>query len=201
MRTIETTVYSFSELSEGAKQTAIEKWRDGTEDFFWSDEWLESIKKGCEAFNGEFTDYSIDCLCIGRSYWIVKGDEDLEITGQRLRTYLLNNYYSNFFEPKPQGEYKKRGNGNWRHDRYSKILYVETGCPFTGYCGDENFMDVFRKFIKTPDNSTFFELLEDAVNNALQGLVEDCENQQSDEYIAEHIEANEYEFTGDGNRI
>jgi hypothetical protein len=202
MRTIKTNVYAFNELAEDAKEKAIEKFRDNDTEFAWSNEWMDSIKKGLEAFDAELSDWSIDCLCIGRSSYRISCDEGLEITGQRLRTYLLNNYYSNFFTCKPYGQYEKRENGKYRYDRYSNIQYTETCCPFTGFCGDEDFMDVFRGFIKSPDNDrTLADLLKEAVEKTLYALQYDCEHQTSDEGITETIEANEYEFTADGAEI
>ena len=203
--TVTTEVYQFDELTEQAKEVAREWWREYTysNGFAWSEEYINSVKEGLEAFNAELKDYSIDCQNINCSSWTVKNNNDNtdELTWQRLRKWLLNNYYSNFFERKPQGKYTKNEvTKKWNYKRRSRITYTETSCPFTGYCGDEDFMDVFRKFINNPDNSTLEELLNEATEATFRALEADCEHQLTDEYIDEVIEINEYEFTVDGKR-
>lgn len=202
MRTVRTKVYKFNELSKQSQQKAIEKYQE-TQEFFWVDEWISSIKNGLKNFGAKLTDWSISYTSYDRSSFSIENNNENteELTGLRLRTWLLNNYYSNFFEGKPYGVYQKNPNtGRWFHPRISKVIFKETCCPFTGYCGDENFMDIFREFIKKPDGRNLDELLNDAVEKTIKGLQDDCESQQEDEYIAEHMEANGYEFTQDGER-
>lgn len=204
METRTYTVYKFDELPEDGKKAAIEKWRETTlhnGDFFWNREWMESIKQGLHNFGAELQDWSIDFLGDDRSWWKISIDSETqeEITGMRLRTWLLNNHWDNFFKRKHYGEYiynKETEKG--RYQRYSRCQWIETSCPFTGYCGDEDFMDVFRDFIKKPDNSTFKELLEDAVRRTVKAMQADCNYQISDEGITEIIQCNEYDFTEDG---
>lgn len=196
MRTIETNIFNFSELSEEAKQNAIEEIRNKETDFFWSNEWMASIKQGLVNFGAELQNYSIDFCNPSQSSFKISNDNSNteELTGLRLRTWLLNNYYHNFFQRKPQGAYTKS-------DRRSKITFIETSCPFTGYCGDEDFMDTFRAFIKSPDNRTLDELLNEATEAVIQAGAKDYECQTSDEGIKDSIEANGYEFTETGELI
>jgi hypothetical protein len=49
MKVIETTVYSFDELSDQAKEKARDQWRANS-DFLWSDEAENSIKEFCGHF-------------------------------------------------------------------------------------------------------------------------------------------------------
>lgn len=61
MRTIETTIYTFNELSESAKQTAIEKQRYYAE-YPWTSDCLNSINSFCDEFSVKVTDcYLSDC--------------------------------------------------------------------------------------------------------------------------------------------
>ena len=201
MRTIETKIYTFDELSEEAKEKAIEYFQ-ATEDFdFVGQDAMATIRKGLEAFGNGLSNWSIDYTSSARSSFSIESvDSQIEeLTGQRLRTWLLNNHYENFFEPKPYGKYEKRANGKWRNDRYSKILKTATCCPFTGVCYDESFMDVFREFVKNPCNYTTFEdLLKSAVETVLSDLEKECEYLISEEAIIERIEGGDYEFTENG---
>lgn len=203
MRTETISIYQFAELSEEAKETAREWWRNATlkNGFAWQEEWIESIKRGLKSFGADLYNYDIDCLNASQSLVAIKNynDNTEELKDLRLRTWLLNNYYHNFFERKPYGSYtKNEKTGKWSYKRRSNVLYIETSCPFTGYCGDENFMDIFREFIKKPDGRTLDELLQDATDATLRGLEQDCAHQLTDEYIDEVIQANGYEFNEDG---
>jgi hypothetical protein len=61
MRTIETTIYTFDELSDEAKERAISQHRQCVE-YPWFSECLESLKAFCDEFGVKVTDYTLsDC--------------------------------------------------------------------------------------------------------------------------------------------
>jgi hypothetical protein len=61
MRTIETTLYTFDELSDAAKEQAIAKQRQYV-DYPWFSECLDSLKAFCDEFSVKVTDYTLsDC--------------------------------------------------------------------------------------------------------------------------------------------
>ena len=61
MRTIETTIYFFDELSDEAKEAAIQHIRQITE-YPWYSECVDSLKAFCNVFNVRVTDYTLsDC--------------------------------------------------------------------------------------------------------------------------------------------
>jgi hypothetical protein len=61
MRTIETTIYTFEELSDEAKEQAIEKQRQYVE-YPWFSECLDSLNAFCDEFGIEVKDYTFsDC--------------------------------------------------------------------------------------------------------------------------------------------
>jgi hypothetical protein len=76
----------------------------------------------------------------------------------------------------------------WIIDEHKNDLSVE---ELTGYCADYPLIDEWNK---TKD-----------VDGAIDAWVNDCqkdyEYQQSDEYMFEHCESNEYEFTKEGKLI
>lgn len=212
MRTVTTTLYQFDELSEEAKEKAIEQYRDkriydGDFFSFFTDDCLKSIKKGLKALGAELGRYSIDCLNVNQSSWSVDcenpgEDQDEPITGYRLRKWILNNHYSALFERKPYGEYtKNEKTGHWSYPRRSRIMYQETCCPFTGVCYDESFIDPIREFIKKPDSRNWEELLTDCVERALRDLESECEYYTTDEGVMAEINTQEPEFEEDGTLV
>lgn len=62
MRTIETTVFTFDELPERAKERAINKMREITE-YPWFTECKDSLRAFCEKFSVKVTDY-----CLSNDY-------------------------------------------------------------------------------------------------------------------------------------
>jgi hypothetical protein len=202
MKTIEIKLFQFDELSDESKQRAIQEWREEGIDHWWTDEYIETIKKGLKAFDAVFADYEIDFAETYRSSWRIDALEPKEeITGQRLRTWIINNYWGVLYSKKHYGEYTKDATGTWKYPRYSRIIQTESDCPFTGFCGDNDFLEPMRKFIKRPnDGQTFKDLLNECVESVLFAGNKDFEYQYSDEGIAETIRGNEYDFRANGER-
>lgn len=198
MRTIRTKVYKFSELSKLAQKNAINWWRDGETFDYLYEEAFDSLKKFCEAFDINLRDYDFNEPY--RSHYSFNLEDNiLELSGLRLRTYLINNYYYLLHERRPYGKYEKRENGKYRYDRYSKCQFIETSCPFTGTCYDEELLYPIRKFISKPTNDDFKDLLEECLSNINKSVESEIKAQCEDENVVETIKMNEYEFTKDGN--
>lgn len=217
MRTITTTVeaFKFDELSEEAKQTAIQEYRgDGVDTSHNWNEAHESVKEFHNVLGSR--EGSRSWLDVNTGHM---DDQILELSGNRLRTYLLNNFPSAFYErkyrghskndhrstEKPKGHrlvtaIKKDYKGNYYRVFKSNFL-TESCCPFTGVCYDESLLDPFKAFITLPDARTFEDLLQEAMESLRIDLESEDEYRNSDEAIEEDIEANDYEFTEDGNRI
>jgi hypothetical protein len=70
----------------------------------------------------------------------------------------------------------------------------------TGYCMDGEALYEIVEFIKKPDGRDFAELLQDCADSVCRGIIDDMKYLNTDEYIAEHIEYNGFEFTADGTR-
>ena len=192
-------IYKFHELPAESQAKAIERWRDGNnkEPFFWSGEALESIKKGLDAFNCTLMDYSIDWSNANGSYFTIRYPENAEeLTGNRLRTWLINNAdRGTITEAKHYGKYISGAKGQkGRYQRYSRILKTESSCPFTGVCYDDSFLDPIRKFLQNPDNSTLSDLMESACIAVNRDIDSEIEYQNTDAAIIETLEANDYEF-------
>lgn len=185
MKTIRTKVYQFNELSESAQSTAISNFINLEREFFWGDEWMQSLKQGLEFYGFELGNrYSIDYSSASGSYAPVISNHDNNIedlSGVRLWKYLQNNYSTYFC----------------KYDKKQKPT-LDGNCPFTGYCGDENFLEPIREFIKKPSNITFSELMEECVFNTLKGCEQDHDYQNSEEYAREELLQSEEQYTKDG---
>jgi predicted RNase H-like HicB family nuclease len=217
MRTITTTVevFKFDELSDEAKQTAIREYRsEGVDTSHNWDEAHKSVKEFHNIFGSREGNRSWLDVNTGHM-----DDQILELSGNRLRTYLINNFPSAFYErefrghskndnrstEKPKGHrlvtaIKKDCKGNYYRVFKSNFL-TESCCPFTGVCYDESLLDPFKAFITLPDARTFEDLLQEAMESLRIYLESEDEYRNSDEAIEEDIESNDYEFTEDGKRI
>ena len=198
MRTVEVKVYSFEELTPEAQAKALDKVREFEQEFGMEPsvgDAVDTIKKAFDEFGINLKDWSIGTDRY-RSFVRFDVDEHVEeLKGMRLRTWLLNNHYNLFFQKKTYGKHKERANGKWSHDRYSKIIFVESSCPLTGVCYDEDFLDTFRAFIKKPNNSTLEDLLNSAADDIFKTLESEYEWRTSDEGIMETSDINDSEFT------
>ena len=187
MKQVIIKLYKFNELSEEAKETAINQWRDDTElnnGFHWLDEIYESYK--------------------GFEKSLPYGPENEEITGIRLRTWIINNYlpliesYKTMYATKINGQYLKNCIGNNSIKRTSKIQ-KEISCPFTGYCADHDAIQPLLDFIKNPNvYDTWESLIDNCKETRTNTMDKEIQWQLCEEYIIESIEANEYDFTENG---
>lgn len=209
MRTIRTKVYKFSELSKQAKENAVNNYRnEGYYNQFYFEEVIESCKAMAYLFDLKF----------GRGYTDIRcshiNDDILELKGIRLLKYVVNNYWQYLFKGKYYGKLvdtfkdgskipvSKEHPAGLRHvKRYSKCTF-ENSCTLTGVCYDNDILQPVYDFLKRPGLSTTFEDLIKDIENAIQKTFDEVQDWiNSDEFIQDEIEANEYEFTADGRRF
>lgn len=158
MKTINT--YSFDELSDAAKDRALQDYRSHGFEYAWQDENHDSLNAFCDLFGVKVTDWSIGTW--GHSY---------------IKTDAENSHF--------------RG---WNKAKVNDIPDF-----LTGYCFDCAFIEAFKKeFERTHDALHAFN---GAIDAGLRAWVADLEDQESDEYIIECIEVNEYQFLENGRMI
>jgi hypothetical protein len=75
------------------------------------------------------------------------------------------------------------------------FINIKEDCPLTGVYYDEDLRDALKKY-KDEESSTAIQY---ALDDFLHSIHEEYEYHLSDEALKEHCEANEYEFTSDGN--
>lgn len=210
-RTIRTKVYKFNELTEDAKQKAIEKFRNnGIDTDFIYDEAEKTVKEFHKLFRTKAD---------GRSWLDVYtghiDDNIMNLKGLRLRTYILNKfghglYKGKYFSlwSKTEKSYKHYKNGYpVLKSRRSKVI-VDNCCTLTGVCYDDSILQPIYDFIdnykQKADYYSYMDF-ETLMNDCFSELSKDIENEveamNEDGEIAETIQANEYEFTADGRRF
>jgi len=211
MKTITVNLYQFSELSEEAKENAINYFQNKEGDFFWiTDEAGNSFEKFADIFN--ITNWAIDYCEPYRNNYRINLDDDIKnLSGQRLATYIYNNYKKDLFKKK----YLKSFNGHKKHKNivnytakttgnkycsYYSPLKIDNSCVLTGVCYDDDLLTPIYDFINKPNDRIDFEtLLNDCIYNLCHSVASEIEYQYTKECIKENIENNNYEFTEDGN--
>ena len=201
MKTVQINVYSFDELSEGAKQTALDEFRYSKNDnSYYFDEVITSVKKMADIFGLKF----------GRAYTDLRfshiEDDILNLSGLRLQKYIYNNFYDELFAPKMFFLWSKKEKSLKYHKedfpvlkrRYSKILKTNE-CVLTGVCYDMDILQPVYDFLSKPDKNItledLFRIIEHRIDNCFYNTKEWL---NSDEFITEEINASNYEFTEDG---
>lgn len=195
-RTIETKVYHFDQLSDEAKEKARDWWRQAeAEDPAWANERRQSLEAFCKEFPVELRSWEYDAHSYRIDRAWTAGPESQELKGSRLIGFLLNEYGPRvLWEPKV---YEKDGK-----KRSSKITVVETSCPFTGYCMDDDLLEPIRQYLKKPDLELCYrDLMGQCLNAWGKSCVEDVAWMNSDAQVDDAIISNEYEFDEEGCRV
>jgi len=190
MRTIETNIFNFSELSEEAKQTAINQHREylQSEDF-WGKERQESYE-AAELIYKELHNI------------------DEEISGGRLVAWIQNNLSNNWtkrnYISKHTDGTVKNSDWQFKYDctkkKLSRVFTTNNleNCPLTGVCYDYDFLKPIIDFLKKPSASvTNMDLTIPDYDIIRQNDMDGMD----DNYVTEAIEANGYEFTENGELI
>jgi hypothetical protein len=171
MRTIRTKVYQFSELSEQAKQKAIEV----CSDYNVSYDWWESIYEDAENIGLKIKGFDID----GGSY--CKGD--FQIAANEIAANILRGHGENC------DTYKTASNFMEEWQPVFSNYMDETHESYESSESEDKLLELEDDFLKA--------LLED-YRIILQ---KEYEYLTSEEAVVETIQANEYEFTADGRRF
>ena len=190
MKTIETTVYTFDELDDDAKENAREWYRDGALCYDWWDSVYDAAKEAGTALGITMDDIEFsgfysqgDGACFTGSYTYRKGwrqalravtrNETLECIGHRLQDVQRLVFY------KGTATVVKTGH------RYCDETSVRIDCD--------------------PDTATFTDAVTDALRDFMRwiykSLDQGYEYLLSDECVDETIRANDYTFTADGRRF
>lgn len=208
MKTVTINTYKFAELSEEAKQVAIDAHREHADNSYIYIEARETVK----AFEDIFP---VDSR--GRNSWLDCNTNNIddsinELSGHRLRTYIYNNFGYALYKPAYMGSVKRDGpvthrrvkskklrNGRYFNPYYSAIK-KDTSCVLTGVCYDDDMLRPLYLFLDMKDYEgyNFSDLMEACYNSLEASLKSEEEYLYSDEAIIETITANDYDFLETG---
>ena len=180
MRTETIKLYSYCQLSDEA-QEAARYWflsACANDSFYWI---YQEANDSREAFLNafDFTEKPGPLGSLSLEYWDIYNGLDIsELSHVRLWKFLQNNYIS------PDDE--------------RALVDLAGNCPFTGVVYDEILLDGIRAFLRSPDHTTFQQLIYECLQALDHSVDREIQYQLSEEAIAEYIEANCYEFTADG---
>ncbi len=215
MRTIEVSVFTFPELSNEAKQRALDHYNRGFE-YPWYDEVGQCRDGLLECFPGAYLDRDNDA----RTGQI--DDTLLEMKGKRLCAWLQNNVlgklqkgkyrhmqtYNETPHKRVRREESKVTGNKWRYYRSDLTFTVE--CPFSGMVVDCSALDPIIKFVtgtgfprtgRQWNETTLEDIIQECFHAINQFVDQDIEYLTSMEAFEETCEANEYEFTESGELI
>ena len=194
--TVETKVYKLKELSDDAKQTALDKLRESCQDYEWWDYIFEDAKEigkliGITIDDIYFSGFSSkgDGACFDGSYEYNKGsvqavkqhapqDEELHRIVSELAAHQRKRLYQIRASVKHSGHYSHR-------------FCTDFSVDFESYFGGGDSYD-------SEVEADVIELLRDYMHWIYKRLEAENDYMMSDEAIKETIDANEYEFTIDG---
>jgi hypothetical protein len=196
MKTIEISLFKFSELSGPAQQKAIDKWRNDEQNYqpFYIDDANNSFEEFAKLFNIKWR--SIDYQETYRNDYSFSNVDDnvRQLSGQRLATWLWNNHKTDLFKGKiywTNGYHKKR---------VSRIIIDEpyNHCVLTGVCYDNDVLGPIYDFMNKPTNDDFEDLINDCIHSLCKSVSDEIDYNNSDEAITENLIANDYDFTEEG---
>lgn len=181
--------YQYSELSDEAKVKAREWYFDGWE-MPWAGEWRDTLRAFEAQFPVKVKEW--ECSTWGLSY--IRADvcpgEDFdadEMKGVRAWKWLISRGYDRI----------RTGKG------LAPVAGEETGiCSLTGFCGDADILEPLSHFLRRPDLSKSLRgVFMDCLESWLRAFEADCEYQESEECLAETMDANGYEFDANGDPV
>ena len=210
METITLNLYKFDELSAEAQQKVIKKFLNSDRDYFWGDDNKKTLEKFAEVFPIKIRDWSYGGRGEGVYFEFTCDDNIEELKGQRLATYIWNNYRSELFKGKYYGDAnvkhcikhkriktKDYKNGNFGNAYYSAIT-LDNSCPLTGYCMDDSILEPIYSFLDKPTDINFKELLDKCFDAWVESCNNDVDYQNTEEFAREEIENKNDNYTENG---
>lgn len=193
MRTVTVNIYKIDELSRKAQRRAYEHWLEKAE-YPWHDDNVRTLHAFEKIFPIKIKgfEYRFE-YGEGRNYihFTFTEDENIEnLSGIRLLKYIYNNYFDYISSKKIfYGKSKTRK---------SKIIY-SLDYALTGYCMDEAILGPIYKFLKKPENITFYVLIRRCLNSWLDVCRDDVEDYFSFKNFLDIASINNWEYTENGD--
>jgi hypothetical protein len=191
-------LYSIDELPEAIQKKAYHQWLERA-----SYTWAEENEKVLKAFENIFPVKIISWQYGGYGDYIrftMTCDSCIEqLSGLRLLKYLYNNYFDYLFKGKYYSKVKLVDGKYVYKRRHSKII-KDNCCVLTGYYLDDIILEPIYNFLKNPKSYvTFFDLMQECLENWIRGCARDYEDYFSFENFLEIAQINGYLYTESGH--
>lgn len=191
MRTL--NVFTFNELSDSAKQKAVECYRAyrSGDDFDYS-EYKASLAAFADdiGININNWSYGLDGCTVDFDF----GELEVlnTITGARAYAWVVNNVKGLRLGPRVYTvwrEVNRHGftRNEWVVKRVSGVYRAADCCNYTGVFCDEELIQPFRDFLQKPDSRTVEDLINEAIDNYCRALQADLDYRESDEFLTEEL--------------
>lgn len=145
-------VYNLHELTREAQAKAHSHWAEHF-DYGWADENEKTLQTFEQTFNIKVDRWSYDSCTYYYRFTSHYSEEEDNLKGTRLLKYLVNNYWNDLYIPKT---YWSR---NYKKKRKSRV-FVTDDCVLTGYYMDYEILQPIYDFLKSPDQTTLYELMD-----------------------------------------
>ncbi|MFI3315920.1 MAG: hypothetical protein R3Y04_09720 [Rikenellaceae bacterium] len=183
--TREYQIYNINELSTASQDKAHQEWLVSKE-YTYSDYNRATLSAFETAFNVKATNWSYDSYSYSYRFTTELSADIEELSGTRLATYIINNYWDTIFKCK---SYWMNGKS-----RKSKVFY-EVDCVLTGYCADCSILEPIYRFLEQPNEHTTYKgLINKCLDNFFKFCRDDVESTETLDYFKEESEANEWEY-------
>jgi len=192
MREVTIKLFTIGELSEEAQNKAYSNWR-GSEYYTGDGENRKTLDAFARLFRIRVKNWEYGAHGGYVKFYFTDDNNVMgEMSGIRLLKWLYNNIYEEIF---PTKYYWGKKTGKKRR---SKIMR-EANCPLTGYCIDEDILEPIYRFLERPDDTAFYDLLDQCFESWAGACSRDVEFCLSFENFMETAEINGYEYLGCGN--
>ena len=202
MRTKVISLFTLDELDNEARKRAYDAWLQ-CYSYPWFDENRQVLKAFENVFPVRIREYNYgDCGSAVVRFEMTCDEEVESLTGQRLATYIWNNYKPALYKGKYYStKGKANADGKYTYQfRHSRVI-LSTDCVLTGFWLDNEILGPIYDFLRKPDARNFSKLMEDCFYSWLWACCHDLEESMTFEAFESEADANEWEFDEQGNLI
>jgi hypothetical protein len=182
-------VFPIEELNTAAQEKAYHNWLENG-DYAWASENRETLEAFCDIFNVDCRFWEYDAYSHNFHYSTRHSGNIESLKGQRLATYITNNYWAPLYPPK---QYWK--NGEKRESR----IFNEQNYSLTGYYLDAEILQPLWDFLENPyGDMNFKSLLGTCLENFFIACSDDMADAQSEDNFKNESGANSWEYLSNG---
>lgn len=202
MRTEIVKIFTLDELSADLQEKAHEHYLGKGDEYAWTDEIVDAMKAFEKLFPIKIKTYEFDAYTFNCNWHFTGLDGDIAgLSGQRLATYIWNNYRRDLFKGKYYSTAGEYIDGKCTYKSRRSRIILENSCVLTGVCYDDDILQPVYEFLNKPTGLDFEGLIGECFDNFGKAVKAELRSQLSFEYFKDMALANEWEFTETGEMI